>query len=89
MQIMTRSVIAMAVAGLAVFGAAAPANASNGPGCDAFGWTHPMCAGGAWDDETASQEWGPDSSTRAGIDAVTEVPNIDGGMSMPGSPGAV
>jgi hypothetical protein len=46
---------------------------------------------GAWD-QSASSEWGPSASTQAGLDAVQEpsmVPNIDGSMSTPGSPGAI
>jgi hypothetical protein len=80
---------ATVLSGLSLFAVAPSASAD--PGCDVFGWTHPMCAGGAWD-ESASQEWGPDASTRAGLDAVQKpamVPNTDGGLSTPGSPGAI
>jgi hypothetical protein len=62
------------------------------PGCDTFGWRHPLCGGGAWDDQSASSEWGPSASTEAGLDAVQEpsmVPNIDGSLSLPGTPGAI
>ncbi|MGZ5394454.1 MAG: hypothetical protein ACXWEI_02970 [Mycobacterium sp.] len=61
------------------------------PGCDAFGWRHPLCGGGAWD-QSASSEWGPSASTEAGLDAAQEpsmVPNIDGSLSPPGTPGAI
>jgi hypothetical protein len=88
-RLVSPAVVAGAFLGLSVFGGAASASAD--PGCDVFGWTHPMCAGGAWD-ESASQEWGPDASTRAGLNAVQEpamVPNTDGGLSTPGSPGAI
>jgi hypothetical protein len=50
-----------------------------------------MCAGGAWD-ESASSEWGPSASTEAGLEAAQQpsmVPNIDGSMSPPGTPGAI
>lgn len=62
------------------------------PGCDTFGWRHPLCGGGAWDDQSASSEWGPSASTEAGLEAVQEpsmVPNVDGSLSPPGMPGDV
>jgi hypothetical protein len=51
------------------------------PGCEVFGWRHPQCAGGAWDDdESASQEWGP-------ADVPNPVsPDIGGPIVFPGSP---
>jgi hypothetical protein len=63
----------------------------NDPGCDTFGWRHPMCAGGAWDSESASEEWGPANS---GINPFPGgggqmVPNTDGSLSLPGTPGAI
>lgn len=90
MRTLTKIVLAGAITGSAMVAAATPASAD--PGCDTFGFLHPMCAGGAWDGETASQEWGPDASTEAGLEAAQEpsmVPNIDGGLSTPGSPGAI
>lgn len=89
MRIITRMCVAAAIAGSALAGTTATAGAD--PGCDHFGFLHPMCAGGAWD-ESASQEWGPDASTEAGLEAAQEpamVPNTDGGLSTPGSPGAI
>ena len=68
--------------GIAALGGMAPASAQpSDPGCDAFGWRHPMCAGGAWsNDETASQEWGP-------ADIPNPVtPGGDLSMTFPGSP---
>jgi hypothetical protein len=90
---LTRTALAAAVAGAAVMGAiAAPAPAAQAdPGCDAFGLRHPLCGGGAWD-ESASSEWGPSASTEAGLEAAQEpamVPNIDGSLSEPGTPGAI
>ncbi|MET0451182.1 MAG: hypothetical protein ABW137_05040 [Mycobacterium sp.] len=86
-----KAVAAAGFVGAAALGAAVPANAApvgtgsfattNDPGCDMFGWRHPMCAGGAWgDDESASQEWGPANIPNP----VT--PNGDTSMTFPGSP---
>ncbi len=88
-----RTMAAAAIVGAAALGAiAAPApSAKADPGCDAFGWRHPLCGGGAWD-ESASSEWGPSASTEAGLEAAQEpsmVPNIDGSLSTPGTPGAI
>jgi hypothetical protein len=90
---LTATAFGAAIAGAAVMGAIATSEPTlqADPGCDAFGWRHPLCAGGAWD-QSASSEWGPDASTRAGLDAVQQpsmVPNIDGSMSLPGTPGAI
>jgi hypothetical protein len=86
-------VMTVAVAGFVGFAASAlavPANAAppgtglfetDDPGCEMFGWRHPLCAGGAWgDDETASQEWGPANIPNP----VT--PGGDTSMTFPGSP---
>lgn len=86
MDWVTRTALAVAVAGLAVAGAAVPANAD--PGCDMFGWRHPMCAGGAFD--TPADDGIPgDNAAEGGIPAPAMVPNIDGSMSPPGTPGAI
>ena len=85
------AVIAGAFTAIAVMGSASAPTLQADPGCDTFGWRHPLCAGGAWD-QSASSEWGPSASTDAGLDAVQEpsvVPNIDGGLSEPGTPGAI
>jgi hypothetical protein len=89
-------VAAAAFVGTAALGAIAGAHPSAptikaDPGCDAFGWRHPLCGGGAWD-QSASSEWGPSASTEAGLEAAQEpsmVPNVDGSMSPPGTPGAI
>jgi hypothetical protein len=93
MSWLTGVAVAAAVVGAAVTGAAAaPAPTIQAdPGCDAFGWRHPLCGGGAWD-QSASSEWGPSASTEAGLDAVQQpsmVPNVDGSLSLPGTPGAI
>lgn len=94
---MTRAAVAAAIGGAALTVAMTAAGPSPepslqaDPGCDAFGWRHPLCGGGAWD-QSASSEWGPDASTRAGLEAVQQpsmVPNIDGSLSPPGTPGAI
>jgi hypothetical protein len=90
---LTRTAAVAAVAGAAAMGAiATPAPAAQAdPGCDALGLRHPLCGGGAWD-ESASSEWGPSASTEAGLEAAQEpamVPNIDGSLSEPGTPGAI
>ncbi|MGZ8746648.1 MAG: hypothetical protein ACXWZ2_06360 [Mycobacterium sp.] len=94
---LTRTAVAAAIAGAAASGAIAAAISTPAPalqadpGCDAFGWHHPLCGGGAWD-QSASSEWGPSASTEAGLDAAQEpsmVPNIDGSLSPPGTPGAI
>ncbi|MFI5506273.1 hypothetical protein ACIA48_02310 [Mycobacterium sp. NPDC051804] len=97
MSWLTRTAVAAAVAGAALTGVMAAVNSPTepalqaDPGCDTFGWRHPLCGGGAWD-QSASSEWGPSASTDAALDAVQQpsmVPNIDGSMSLPGTPGAI
>ena len=97
MSWLIRAAVAAAIGGAAVAGAVAPTNPPPAPGlqadpgCDAFGWRHPLCGGGAWD-QSASSEWGPSASTEAGLEAAQRpsmVPNIDGSLSPPGTPGAI
>ena len=79
---------AMAVAGftvLAVIGTAAPAHAED-PLCDWLGWRHPLCGGGAYDNPLPS---GPATIPSLPDNGGQMVPNIDGGLSLPGSPGAI
>jgi hypothetical protein len=58
------------------------------PGCEMFGWRHPMCAGGAFD--TPPDDGIPgDNAAEGGIPAPAMVPNVDGTLSPPGTPGAV
>ncbi|WP_237568369.1 hypothetical protein [Mycolicibacterium lacusdiani] len=77
--------LAAAVSGsfgiVALAGTVPASAATDDPGCEAFGWRHPMCAGGAWaNDETASEEWGPANIPNP----VT--PGGDMSMTFPGSP---
>ncbi|WKG00840.1 hypothetical protein [Mycolicibacterium sp. HK-90] len=60
----------------------------NDPGCDMFGWRHPLCAGGAFD--TPPDDGIPgDNAAEGGIPAPAMVPNVDGSLSPPGTPGAI
>ena len=90
---LTRTAVAAAVAGVAVMGATVPANATpafvqDDPGCDVFGWRHPLCAGGAFDSPVDDGIPG-DNAAIGGIPAPAMVPNMDGSMSPPGTPGAI
>jgi len=58
------------------------------PGCEIFGWRHPLCAGGAWD-SPADDGIPGDNAADGGIPAPAMVPNIDGTLSPPGTPGAI
>jgi hypothetical protein len=99
--LLSQTVLAAAIAGAALVGVTVPGSAGptgtgpsvamDDPGCEAFGWRHPMCAGGAWDDESASKEWGPAND---GIGSLPNgggqaVPDISGGLTEPGMPGAI
>jgi hypothetical protein len=65
-----------------------PFSVKNDPGCDMFGWQHPMCAGGAF--ESPMDDGIPgDNAAEGGIPAPAMVPNIDGSLSPPGTPGAI
>jgi hypothetical protein len=58
------------------------------PGCEMFGWRHPLCAGGAF--ESPPDDGIPgDNAAEGGIPAPAMVPNIDGTFSLPGTPGAI
>jgi hypothetical protein len=58
------------------------------PGCAMFGWRHPLCAGGAF--ESVPDDGIPgDNAAEGGIPAPAMVPNVDGSLSPPGTPGAV
>jgi hypothetical protein len=98
-----RTAVAAAVAGVAVIGATVPAIATglrgasvplpplamqDDPGCEMFGWRHPLCAGGAF--ESPPDDGIPgDNAAEGGIPAPAMVPNIDGTFSVPGTPGAI
>jgi hypothetical protein len=99
---LTRTAVAAAIAGMAVMGATVPANAGprgvpaplrppgvqDDPGCDVFGWRHPLCAGGAFDSPPDDGIPG-DNAADGGIPAPAMVPNVDGTLSLPGTPGAI
>lgn len=77
-----------ALGGAAVPANAAPAFAADDPGCEMFGWRHPMCAGGYFDSPPDDGIPG-DNAAIGGIPAPAMVPNVDGSLSPPGTPGAV
>lgn len=83
---LTRAAVAAAIAGAAVMGATAPANAD--PACDWLGARHPLCAGGAFDSPVDDGIPG-DNAAIGGIPAPAMVPNINGTMSPPGTPGTI
>ena len=57
-------------------------------GCEMFGWRHPLCAGGAF--ESPPDDGIPgDNAAAAGIPAPAMVPNVDGRLSLPGTPGSI
>lgn len=94
--------IGMAVMGATVPANATPAGAglpgvpvplrppaiAEDPGCEMFGWRHPLCAGGAF--ESPADDGIPgDNAAEGGIPAPAMVPNVDGTLSPPGTPGAI
>lgn len=96
-----RSAVAGAIAGVAVTGATVSTNATHAgaglqgilalqddPACDWLGWRHPACAGGLF--ESPPDDGIPgDNAAEGGIPAPAMVPNVDGSLSPPGTPGAV
>lgn len=93
------------VAGLSVLVAAIPANAApvasagprlpaalepmspDDPACATEGW-NPACFGGMYD-QPADDGIPGDNAAEGGIPAPAMVPNVDGSMSPPGTPGAI
>jgi hypothetical protein len=58
------------------------------PACDWLGWRHPACAGGSF--ESPPDDGIPgDNAAEGGIPAPAMVPNVDGSLSPPGTPGAI
>ncbi|MEN3317701.1 MAG: hypothetical protein V7643_1102 [Mycobacterium sp.] len=53
-----------------------------------FGWRHPLCAGGAFESPVDDGVPG-DNAAIGGIPAPAMVPNVDGTLSLPGTPGAI
>jgi hypothetical protein len=89
---LTSTTVAVAFAGVAVLGVEVPANAApytqDDPACEMLGWRHPLCAGGAFDSPVDDGIPG-DNAAIGGIPAPAMVPNIDGSLSPPGTPGAI
>jgi hypothetical protein len=97
-----RTTVAAAMVGV-VMGATAPANATpagagvpgarppavqDDPACDWLGARHPLCGGGAF--ESVPDDGIPgDNAAEGGIPAPAMVPNADGSLSPPGTPGAI
>jgi hypothetical protein len=65
-----------------------PPAVQDDPGCDMFGWRHPLCAGGAFESPVDDGVPG-DNAAIGGIPAPAMVPNVDGTLSLPGTPGAI
>lgn len=99
---MAATIAGVAVLGVTVPASAAPAAAgptgasvplrppiaTDDPGCEMFGWRHPLCAGGAFESPVDDGIPG-DNAAEGGIPAPAMVPNINGSMSPPGTPGAI
>jgi hypothetical protein len=101
---LARTALAAGIAGVAVMGATVPANATSAgaglpvplrppaiqddPACDWLGWRHPLCAGGSFDSPPDDGIPG-DNAAQGGIPAPAMVPNVDGTLSPPGTPGAI
>jgi hypothetical protein len=87
---LTRAAVAAAIAGATVTGAVVTPTSAvlADPGCDAFGWRHPLCGGGAWG-PVADDGIPGDNAAEGGIPAPASVPNVDGSLSPPGMPGDV
>lgn len=86
--LITTAIIATAALGGAAPAGAAPAFAQDDPACEWLGWRHPLCGGGAF--ESPPDDGIPgDNAAEGGIPAPAMVPNIDGSLSPPGTPGAI
>jgi hypothetical protein len=83
---LARTAVAAGIAGLALMGATIPANAD--PACEYLGWRHPLCAGGFLG-SPADDGIPGDNAAEGGIPAPSMVPNVDGSLSPPGTPGAI
>ena len=94
MSRLIRAAVAAAFAGAALTGAMAAVDSTPepslraDPGCDTFGWRHPLCGGGAWG-PVADDGIPGDNAAEGGIPAPASVPNVDGSLSPPGMPGDV
>jgi hypothetical protein len=65
-----------------------PAFVQDDPACEWLGWRHPACAGGLFDSPVDDGIPG-DNAAIGGIPAPAMVPNVDGSLSPPGTPGAI
>lgn len=101
---LTRTAVA-AIGGLAVLAAVTPAHAAaavaasprvpvalepmspDDPACATEGW-NPACWGGMYDQSPDDGIPG-DNAAEGGIPAPAMVPNVDGSLSPPGTPGAI
>ena len=94
MSWLIRTAVAAVIGGAVVAGAVAATNPPPSPGlqadpgCDTFGWRHPLCGGGAWG-PVADDGIPGDNAAEGGIPAPASVPNVDGSLSPPGMPGDV
>ena len=60
------------------------------PACGWLGWwAHPASAGGAFDSPVGDDGTPGDNAAEGGVPAPAMVPNIDGSLSPPGTPGAI
>ena len=65
-----------------------PPAVQDDPACDWLGSRHPLCVGGAF--ESPPDDGIPgDNAAEGGIPAPAMVPNADGTLSPPGTPGAI
>ena len=101
-RMLTRSAVA-ALSGIAVLGAVTPVSVASAaprtpaaldsptspddPACATEGW-NPACWGGMYD-QTPDDGIPGDNAAEGGIPAPAMVPNVDGSMSPPGTPGAI
>ena len=98
---MAAGIAGVAVMGATVTANAAPAGAGpsvpvplvpsfveQDPACDWLGWRHPLCGGGAFQSPVDDGIPG-DNAAIGGIPAPSMMPNIDGSMSPPGTPGVI
>lgn len=102
---LTRPAVAAAIAASAVIGVTVPATVTlvgaglpgipmpldplspDDPACATEGW-NPACFGGIYD--TPADDGIPgDNAAEGGIPAPAMVPNVDGSLSPPGTPGAI
>ncbi len=65
-----------------------PPAVQDDPACDWLGWRHPACGGGVFESPVDDGIPG-DNAAEGGIPAPAMVPNVDGSLSPPGTPGAI